>query len=135
VFKNAGTIYFGTTPQDGIWQKNTLICQPTDAGYNANNIGIGNISWPAQWDANFIIEDGDPSSVTFNTVLNVCLTSSFSIPTTGTYVLGLFVPKLIPGVSGAAGSQYVVQGWVRLTTGSAHVLNTDWAEVRTLTGT
>lgn len=29
----------------------------------------------------------------------------------------------------------VVTGWVRLTTGSAHVLNTDWAEMRTLTGT
>ena len=135
VFKNTGTIYLGTTPQDGIWQKNILICQPADAGYNANNIGIGDISWPAQWDANFIIEDGNPSSATFNTVLNVCLTSSVTLPTTGTYVLGLYVPKLIPVVQGAATSQYVVQGWVRLTTGSAHVLNTDWAEVRTLTGT
>lgn len=135
IFKNAGTIYRGVTPADGIWQKNTLICNPTNIGYDANNIGIGNVSFPAQYDANFIIEDGDPSSATFNTVLNVCLTSSVNLPTTGTYVSGLYVPKLILAVQGTAGSRYVVQGWLRLTTGSAHVLNTDWAEVRTLTGT
>ena len=135
IFKNAGTIYRGANPQDGIWQKNLLICNPVDTGYNANNIGIGYIIFPAQYDANFIIEDGDPSSATFNTVLNVCLTSSVNLPTTGKYVLGLYVPKTIPAVQGTAGSQYVVQGWLRLTTGSAHVLNTDWAEVRTLTGT
>ena len=39
------------------------------------------------------------------------------------------------GAGGAPGSQYVVTGWVRATTGSGHVLNTDWYEMRTLTGT
>ena len=133
IFKNTGVVYLGGT--QSIFKKNTLICQPTSVGYDANNIGIGDINYPIAYDANFIIEDGNPNSATFNTVLNTCNTYSVNLPTTGTYVYSLYVSKLFPSVQGAAASQYIVQGWVRLTTGSAHVLNTDWAEVRTLTGT
>lgn len=82
----------------------------------------------------FVVDD-DPSSATFNTTLNVCPLGANSIPTTGKYVQGYFVKKSDLIVAGAGGSQYVVNGWLRLTTGSAHVLNTDWAEMRTLTGT
>lgn len=38
-------------------------------------------------------------------------------------------------VAGGGGSQYIIQGWMRMTVGSAHALNTDWREMRTLTGT
>ena len=58
-----------------------------------------------------------------------------AMPTTGTYQQGDFVPNSTPSILGGAGNKYVVNGWIRLTSGSAHVLNTDWAEARTLTGT
>ena len=58
-----------------------------------------------------------------------------SIPTTGTYFIGDFVKKSNPVVAGGGGSQYVITGWTRITSGSSHVLNTDWVENRALTGT
>ena len=57
-----------------------------------------------------------------------------AIPASGTYKSGDFVPKSSYSEAGGAGSKYVVIGWNRLTSGSAHVLNTDWVEARILTG-
>jgi hypothetical protein len=61
--------------------------------------------------------------------------ASVALPTTGTYLKGDYVAKAVPVVSGVATQQYVIRGWLRITDGSAHVLNTDWVECRTLTGT
>lgn len=58
-----------------------------------------------------------------------------SVPSIGTYRAGDVVLNSNPVVAGAGGSQYIVAGWKRLTTGAAHVLNTDWVSMRTLTGT
>lgn len=58
-----------------------------------------------------------------------------SIPTSGSYEKGDYIRNINPSVLGTTGSQYFVKGWIRLTTGSNHVLNTDWAEERVLTGT
>lgn len=58
-----------------------------------------------------------------------------AMPTSGTYRAGSIVRNRTPSVSGTAPNQYVVAGWLRLTTGSAHVLGTDWVATRTLTGT
>lgn len=58
-----------------------------------------------------------------------------SVPTSGTWKQGDFVRKSNPVVAGGGGSQYVIIGWTRITDGSANVLNTDWVENRTLTGT
>lgn len=60
---------------------------------------------------------------------------STTVPTTGTWYIGDFVPKSNLVVAGAGGSQYVITGWRRITSGSGNVLNTDWVENRTLTGT
>lgn len=57
-----------------------------------------------------------------------------AMPAGGTYKSGDFVPKSSYSEAGGAGSKYVVIGWNRLTSGSAHVLNTDWVEARILTG-
>ena len=46
-----------------------------------------------------------------------------SIPTTGTYTSGQIV------INTAAATNAKLLGWKRLTTGSAHVLNTDWIEL------
>ena len=58
-----------------------------------------------------------------------------SMPTSGTWNRGDTVENTEPTVTGSASSQYIVRGWTRITTGSGNVLNTDWVEVRTLTGT
>lgn len=61
--------------------------------------------------------------------------SAANQPSSGTFEAGDFCLNQSPSVLGTAGSKYVVLGWMRLTTGSAHVANTDWVECRTLTGT
>jgi hypothetical protein len=57
-----------------------------------------------------------------------------AMPTTGTYNQGDYIKNTRPSILGTTGSKYTVQGWSRITTGSAHVLNTDWVEDRSLTG-
>lgn len=57
-----------------------------------------------------------------------------SAPTTGTWKAGDWVRNSSPSEAGAAGSKYVVTGWMRLTSGSNNVLNTDWVATRSLTG-
>jgi hypothetical protein len=62
-------------------------------------------------------------------------TYATSIPTTGTWNSGDYVKNTAtPSILGTAGSKYIVKGWIRLTTGSGNVLNTDWSEDRSLTG-
>jgi hypothetical protein len=104
---------------------NTVICDPSASGVSASNKGVSDVprasaSWFHQ------IVDCDPSSGTFGDLKNVCVRSSnAAIPTAGTYVVGHFVHNTAPSV-GATGLLY---GWLRLTTGTAHVNGTDWAEV------
>lgn len=57
-----------------------------------------------------------------------------SVPTTGTWNKGDFIRNSAPAEAGSAGSKYVVTGWIRLTSGSNNVLNTDWVAARVLTG-
>ena len=57
-----------------------------------------------------------------------------AVPTVGTWVHGDYVKKGSPVEAGGVGAKYVIMGWIRLTSGSANVLNTDWVEDRRLTG-
>lgn len=135
-FRNLGTIYRGSTPNESAWGCNVVYCDPAVAvGWDANNIGIGNVQRPLLIDSRVVIEDGDPASATYGQVLSVCQNGATVIPAAGKYPLGWYVRNTAPAVAGAASSQYIIQGWMRMTTGSAHVLNTDWREMRTLTGT
>lgn len=116
-FKNVG-IPVQSAGGNGAWQgsENTQICDPSVTGYNASNIGIGFVHAPGLM-GKMVIEDGNPSSGTFKTVLNVCAVSSPVIPTAGKYIGGLFVTDT------SASLNY---GWKRITNGSAHVLGVDW---------
>lgn len=100
---------------------------------NIGNLGVRLLP-PANM--NLIVPiNGDPTSASFGQIANDVLTRSPSIPTTGRYVQGHFVKAISTTVSGSPGSQYTITGWLRLTTGNGHVLNTDWSELRCLTGT
>lgn len=72
-----------------------------------------------------------------------------AMPGGGRFKKGDFAPKAVPVEAGAAASKYIIRGWERLTdsnlnvivggafngaTGDNNALNTDWYEVRTLTG-
>jgi hypothetical protein len=57
-----------------------------------------------------------------------------AMPASGAFVAGDFVRKAVPAEVGTAGSKYMVVGWTRITTGTNHVLGTDWLEERVLTG-
>ncbi|CAK1344589.1 tail spike protein [Klebsiella phage vB_Ko_K66PH128C1] len=59
---------------------------------------------------------------------------SASVPTVGTFARGERVLNMSPTVLGAAGSQYVVEGWLRLTSGDTHTMGVDWLELKQLTG-
>jgi hypothetical protein len=135
--RNVASVINGSLTDDNSWGGNTFCCDPTaSSGYNAANIGIGQYAnFPRYGAYQLVIEDGDPGSATFGKVKNICLNGANAMPSSGKYLLGHVVRNGTPTVTGSAGSKYVVQGWMRVTTGSAHVLNTDWVEMRCLTGT
>lgn len=66
--------------------------------------------------------------------INAHYTAATSVPTVGTWAQGDFVRNLTPVEAGTASSKYVVTGWLRITSGSGNVLNTDWLATRALTG-
>ncbi|GGR16906.1 hypothetical protein [Deinococcus ruber] len=69
-----------------------------------------------------------PATVRLEFAANLC---AAAIPTSGTYTAGMVVDAITPITSGSGINQYTVTGWTRLTTGSTHVLGTDWQENRT----
>ncbi|RUW24663.1 glycosyl hydrolase family 28-related protein [Mesorhizobium sp. M4B.F.Ca.ET.013.02.1.1] len=117
-------------PAQCVVDGNILSGAPSVVGFNVVNKGIGVVE---QASGRFLWEiiDADPTSATYGAVTNTQTADSAAMPATGTYVAGAFVRNSAP----AAGS--AIEGWLRLTTGSAHVLGTDWATVgcMKLTGT
>ncbi|OOY15061.1 SGNH/GDSL hydrolase family protein [Thioclava sp. DLFJ4-1] len=58
-----------------------------------------------------------------------------SLPASGYYRIGDTIINTAPSVLGTSGSQYIIDRWRRITNGRGNVLNTDWVEARSLTGT
>lgn len=118
----------GTNAQDSNYIKNnTLICEVlhTASGFHNTNKGIGLIDVAGK-KYNYIEIDADPTSATYGALGNVQLAESNSMPAAGTYVIGSFVKNSNPSIDG---SNMIIFGWVRLTTGTGHVSGTDWAIV------
>lgn len=131
-FKNCSTtgISFLTTVEPG---KNIVYADFVGGGDNAGNKGVRVIPSSA---TNIIIPiDGNPLSSTFGQIANNILTRSSVMPTSGRYIYGHKVVAEGPALQGSAGNRYMIFGWWRASTGNNHVLNTDWFELRALTGT
>jgi len=113
----------GTVGENDLFN-NLLVCEPSVVGFNAANKGIGvvELSGPS---FRYMIVRSDPTQANFRQVLNACLVQAASIPTTGFYVRGHYVHNNSP----SAGTNVTI-GWARLTTGSAHVADTDWKAIR-----
>ena len=73
-----------------------------------------------------------PTGIWLNSHRNISYATA--MPTTGEYARGDFVYNSTISELGSVSSKYIILGWSRLVTGTAHVLNTDWLEARCLTG-
>lgn len=132
IFKNCSETGFNGGILDEL-SPNIVYSDFVAAFDNASNKGVRYLP-PAN--SNIIVPiDGDPTSTTYGQIANAVVTRSVSVPASGRYVQGTFVRAVTFAVAGTAGSRYIVTGWLKLTTGSANVLNTDWSELRCLTGT
>jgi hypothetical protein len=138
-FRNVNVVLH--TDSDTRWSAsgNTYVFQPAAAytltsGSNSNK-GIRSLAGIQAEGSMILWEVSDPTDSSYGTVLSSqgSLTAG-SIPTSGYYATGQFVRNTQITESGVASSKYTIHGWLRLTTGNAHVLNTDWRELRCLTG-
>jgi hypothetical protein len=133
--KNVYQSFVGTTPAEINATGNVLYANPVSTA-SLSNVGIADFSFPVAGNVNtLVVWQGNPLAANYGTVLNVCLHASTAIPTSGTYLIGWVIKNTSPTVQGTAGSRYTVNGWTRITNGSSNVLNTDWVEMRSLTGT
>lgn len=134
IFKNCATtgIFENNIQSAG---GNFIYADFTSGGINdiGTNLGVRYI--PGIKNNTVIPIFGDPTAANYGQIRNTILKQSYSIPTTGYYIVGSFVEYPLATIYGTAGSRYTITGWWRATTGNTHVLNTDWIEVRALTGT
>jgi hypothetical protein len=107
----------GSPGRTNVLSGNIVECNPVSDAYNAANAGVAIPGSGA--DYAHVIIDANPTSANFRRVLNTPASAVASVPTTGTYVRGW----LLRDATGAS------LGWRRATTGSGHVLNTDWFAV------
>lgn len=102
---------------------NYCYSDPSVLNFSTSNKGVGSILRTGI-EGRFlhIHEDCNPTSGTYGQVLSIPHVALHAMPTTGTFVQGHFVYNSDP-----AAGEYL--GWIRLTTGSGNVLNTDWKVV------
>jgi len=105
----------------GVVKDNVLYCDPLVPHYSTTNKGIAQVH-PAGAEYSHIIEVCDPTDANYGKIKSPTVFSALVVPTSGTYVTGHFVTNSNPVVSGGA----LTIGWMRLTTGSSHVVGTDW---------
>ncbi|RWX71885.1 glycosyl hydrolase family 28-related protein [Mesorhizobium sp. M2A.F.Ca.ET.039.01.1.1] len=128
-FRNVCQALAANIPAQLLIEGNILACAPATLGFSTSNKGVGDV---LQADGKFLYEiiDADPTSATYGANTNTQQLAATAMPTTGTYVQGAFVRNSSPTQANG------IEGWLRLSTGNAHVLGTDWMIVGgRLTGT
>ncbi len=129
-FQNVGRMINTANPTGVVQFDNEAMCGPiAGIGGNAGNKGIGEII-DAGRGFRYTIIDSDPQSATFGTHSNSQQDGATAQPAAGFYVRGAFVKNTSLALVGTGRSAYIIRGWERITTGSAHVAGTDWVEVR-----
>lgn len=132
VFRNMGTTGVTATNMQET-TPNIIYADFAGSGDNASNKGVRAL--PSARTNIIVPIDGDPTSATFGQPQNIVLTRSAAMPSAGKYCYGHVVYADVGAATGTAGSKYTILGWQRISTGTTHVLNTDWQEMRCLTGT
>lgn len=124
-FKNCCQLVASNVSSTLIIENNHGYCgTPVAATFDVGNKGIGQILTGRGF--RYTIIDADPTSATYGEVSSQMLTSNSSMPSAGWYYAGWVVWDTSGGATRL--------GWYRLTTGTSHVLNTDWAEIGTVKG-
>lgn len=107
----------------------------SQAANSNSNKGIRTPEGSRSVDAVIMWEASDPTAANYGQVLSFTDDmSASSMPTSGYYVTGQTVWNRAITESGSSPDKYTIIGWQRLTTGNSHTLNTDWREMRALTG-
>ena len=120
--RNVATVAGSALGADALIKDNIVFCQPAASGYNAANVGVGNI--PAAGAGYMhVIEQGNPGSPSFGQAINGPVLEAAAMPSSGTFVQGQIV------WSSAATAESSIIGWYRATTGSSNVLGTDWLAI------
>jgi hypothetical protein len=106
-------------------RRNTVIAEiASAAGFSTSNKGCGTIWDEATFNFDYIHAYCDPTQSTYGTLINIEVDHASAMPSTGFYVKGHFVTN-----STFSAGPSVVRGWLRVTTSSNHVLNTDWLAI------
>lgn len=141
-FRNINQVSHTDSDSRIIWGANRYYMQ-ADSAYNlygggtTDNRGIRRPDGLDEPGARYIAESSDPTDSGYGQILSTDTSrtgSSAAMPASGCWVGGQFVRNRAVTESGSSSSKYQIVGWQRLTTGNAHVLNTDWRELRAMTG-
>jgi len=109
------------------FKNNIIVCDPVSVGNDAGNKGIRNIPAPA-YGFTAVIAHCNPTDYTnYGKIKNAQKQAETAMPNTGTYIAGHFVEHRAP--QNTWNQVDVLTGWWRATTGSGHVLNTDWIPI------
>lgn len=117
--KNVAGIYKATLFAYVTVTDNVLRCFPVADNFSTSNKGIGDVQL-AGTQFRYEMVDSDPTSASYGLQVSEVEVSKSAMPASGRYVRGTFVQ--------AIGST-TIWGWLRLTTGTAHVAGTDWKTV------
>jgi parallel beta-helix repeat protein len=132
-------IYFRTTD---------VSATPTKSAIISNNICRNNLNKQiyadlngnradniAVWANNIQVGTGSINRTTWQDQRGMFWGNSIPSSGDGVFRRGEVIFNVTPSILGTAGSQYIVTGWKRISAdGNTHVLNTDWVEMRSLTG-
>ncbi|MDF2678920.1 MAG: uncharacterized protein K0R47_110 [Brevibacillus sp.] len=104
--------------------------------------GNGYVSYSNNSSGTYVDENGTTTCINVNgviykgTIVNgLKRMLGTAMPTSGRWTAGDRIENTAPTVRGTNGNRYIVLGWCRLTTGTNHVLNTDWVQMISYTGT
>lgn len=126
-FQNVAIVYSQTGVSDQqVYYDNLIVCDPDVVDFSVTNKGVGQIP-PIADGASFWlnIKDCDPTSATYGQGMGFLPRNVPAMPTSGKWFAGMRVQNRGTGVSGSS----ILIEWRRLTTGTGHVLATDWRPV------
>ena len=102
-----------------------LYCEPVSVSNNADNKGIRDIFYPNEF-FKHAVEVSDPTNSMYGSLIRPHRPYSGGKPNSGFYLSGEVVSVRQKTVDA---NGMIFNGWLRITTGSDHVLGTDWKEI------
>ena len=126
-FKNCSLpVRQGGTANNIRKRRNVVYSQPVAVGYNILNLGVGTIQEGYQDEFETVYTDCDPTSANYGSVLAQTDTTGAGNPSSGFYTAGyVFRVNAVNTVVKNSVNQSIF-AYIRLTTGTGHVLGVDW---------